>query len=180
METPLPYKIASAHELGCARVGNPTTARSVKLGLGTSPTENFSNAAVGVLMGGYESLVAKREVTFLGARFSFDPLCTTSQRYWKLTKLKPVAPKSPYKYFCPSPQLHLETTIAVASTDCSPSSRFLALLISCSSSCESWLIAWFLRTIYSTKRRDCGYHRCFPCLSNPPILSPKRTLLLNT
>jgi hypothetical protein len=113
--------------------------------------EVFCSAAVAVLTGAYKGLVCEMGKSLSGARFLFRPLRTGSQRYCKptrpYTEHLPVATTTRKSYnFCLSSQAYLKTHIAQY-TNFDPDSR----------------------TIYSTKRRDCGYHRCFPCLSNPPI-----------
>lgn len=143
---------------------------------GGSRMEILCVAAVWIRVGRYEGLVVERKEFLSGASFSCDPLLTISQRRCKSigrTQKPQLATTQPRKNFCYSSQQPLKNQNAQL-IDCNlDSSRFLALFSFRFSLfvTGSWLMTRLPRSIYSTKRRDCGYHRFFPQLSNPPLLN---------
>lgn len=165
----MPNKITSPHWPGF--ITSP-----VQFG-GGSRMEILCVAAVWIRVGRYEGLVVERKSKefFSGASFSCDPLLTISQRRCKSigrTQHHPLArTQTPQKQFCSSSQQPLKNQTAQP-IDCNlDSSRFFGLFHISLSVIGSWLMTRLLRSIHSTKRRDCGYHRFFPQLSNPPLLN---------
>lgn len=163
-ESAMPNKIASPYWPGFIML-------PVQFGEG-SRMEILCVAAVWIRVGRYEGLVVERKEFLSGASFSCDPLLTISQRRCKSigrTQHHQLAKTQPQKKFCYSSQQPLKNQTAQPID----SPRFLASFSLSLFVIGSWLMTRLLRSIHSTKRRDCGYHRFFPQLSNPPLLNPE-------